>query len=90
MIHPFEDKEGCKNLWSDWIGLHVFYQQPHMASPEYGVVTSIQSMPVFVHVRFNFDTTSKSCRPQDLHWPPDFCAADRCNPVGQPFSTEIP
>lgn len=70
----------------DWCdvrpGLHVFYQQPHMAHPEYGEITSAGH---YVFVRFFGDAHSKACRPRDLHWPPDFCKADRANPPGQPF-----
>jgi hypothetical protein len=89
MIHLFHDNGGVA-AWESWVGLSVFYQQPHMKSPEYGVITSIQSMPVFLHVRFNLESTAKACCPRDLHWPPDFCEADRVNPVGQIFSKEIP
>lgn len=67
------------------VGLHVFYQQPHMSSPEYGVIRSVDAAPCYVHVLFIGDSTAKACRPEDLYWPPDFCAADRCNPEGQPF-----
>ena len=86
MLYPFKDKAGCEKLWSDWIGLHVFYQQPHMTSPEYGVIVGIQAMPIYVHVLYGFDTTAKATRPEDLHWPPDYCAQDRVNPQGQVFS----
>jgi hypothetical protein len=86
MIDPIKHLDG--RLWSHLVGVSVFYQQPHMKAPEYGVITSIQSMPVYLHVRFMFDTTSKACRPQDLHWPPDFCAQDRCNTPGQVFESE--
>lgn len=68
------------------VGLHVFYQQPHMRSPEYGVITGVQSCPIYLHVRFGSDGTSKAVRPADLHWPPDYCAMDRCNPPGQLWS----
>jgi hypothetical protein len=67
------------------VGLHVFYQQPHMPGPEYGVITSLDHSPRYVHVLFLGDTTAKACHPRDLHWPPDFCAMDRCNPPGQIF-----
>lgn len=63
--------------------LHVFYQQPHMGSPEYGFITSVNERYVFV--RFLFDSHSKACRPEDLHWPPDFCAIYGGNPPGQLF-----
>jgi hypothetical protein len=82
MIEPFSIPVAD---WPKLVGMHVFYQQPHMKWPEYGYITSIQSMPLYVHVRFNFDTVSKAVRPQDLHWPPDFCEQDRCNPPGQIF-----
>lgn len=82
MIDPFDVK----------VGFHVFYQQPHMRGPEYGVITGVHhgsgdalDDPSYVRVRFLGDATSKSCRPQDLHWPPDFCAPDRVNPAGQVF-----
>jgi hypothetical protein len=80
MIDPYKAK----------VGFHVFYQQPHMRHPEYGLITSTDQMPHYVHVRFNGDAHSKACRPTDLHWPPDFCAADRVNPEGQPFATDWP
>ncbi len=70
------------------VGFHVFYQKPHMRSPEYGVITSLDFAPHYVNVRFLGDTHSKACRPADLHWPPDFCAMDRVNPQGQPFGEE--
>ena len=66
---------------------HVFYQQPHMPQPEYGVITSVSpwGRRPYVHVRFLFDHHSKACRPEDLHWPPDFRAGDGANPPGQIF-----
>lgn len=69
------------------LGLHVFYQQPHMRSPEYGAITGPQSIPTYVHVLSFGDGTAKACHPRDLHWPPDYCAADRVNPTGQIYST---
>jgi hypothetical protein len=83
------------------LGLSVFYQQPHMARPEYGVITSVSDVGgdagwtlgtenarfiQYVRVRFMGDQHSKSCRPEDLHWPPDYCASDRVNQEGQVFS----
>lgn len=78
--------------------LNVFYQQPHMQWPEYGRIISV-SEPVFirrgfdpcyysviVRVLFMGDTTPKPCHPDDLHWPPSFCARDGVNPPGQPWS----
>lgn len=78
------------------VGLHVFYQQPHIAHPEYGVITRIQLWPEvrekggLIHVRFFGDTTAKACYPRDLYWPPDFCARDGANPPGQVFGTDYP
>jgi len=68
------------------IGFHVFYQQPYMSSPEYGLIKSLHATPRYVHVLFTGDMTAKACRPCDLYWPPDYCAMDRVNPPGQPFS----
>lgn len=73
-------------------GLHVFYQQPHLGTPEYGVIVRTNEYECFnrdkamAFVRFNFDVTAKACHPRDLFWPPDYCAQDRVNPDGQPFS----
>jgi hypothetical protein len=72
------------------VGMHVFYQQPHMPDPEYGVIVSIDHAPRCVHVRFNDETTAKACHPRDLHWPPDFCKQDRANPPGQLFGEGAP
>jgi hypothetical protein len=69
--------------WRDAkVGFHVFYQQPHMARPEYGTIVSVDYSPDLIHVLFLGDTTAKACHPRDLHWPPDFCAQDRANPEG--------
>jgi hypothetical protein len=68
-------------------GMAVFYQQSHMPRPEYGVISSDPYYSWnYVHVRFNGELHAKACRPEDLHWPPDFCAADRVNVDGQLFS----
>lgn len=77
-------------------GLTVFYQQPHMAHPEYGSITStnIDALPRLrdqvVRVLFTNETTPKPCHPEDLFWPPNFCARDGANPPGQKFSDEWP
>ncbi len=69
-------------------GLAVFYQRSHMPRPEYGTITSVPYYSWnYVHVRFVGDEHSKACRPEDLHWVPDYCAADRVNPPDQPFSS---
>ena len=69
MINPND----CK------IGMHVFYQQPHMLNPEYGVITKIGNILInylestAIFVRFFDETNSKACRAVDLHWPPNYC-----------------
>lgn len=68
----------------DIVGKTVFYQKPHMRSPEYGTITAVIS-PSLVQVRFLFDDWSKPCNPDDLYWPPNFCARDGGVP-GQQYS----
>lgn len=63
-------------------GFHVYYGP--RSDPEYGVITSANERYVFV--RFGLDTGSKACRPDDLNWPPDFCAIDGACPDGQLYS----
>lgn len=73
-------------------GMHVFYQRKPMRSPEYGIVirtneehcSNPKSLMVFV--LFFGEQTPKACRPDDLFWPPDYCAMDDVNPKGQIFS----
>lgn len=50
-------------------GLVVWYGQI-----EYGMITSVNDTYVFV--RFGVELHSKACRPEDLHWPPSYCAQD--------------
>jgi hypothetical protein len=77
-------------------GMNVFYQQPHMRHPEYGRIssTNLDELPrlcnQIVRVLFLGDETAKPCHPEDLHWPPNFCAKDGANPPGQKFSNEWP
>lgn len=77
-------------------GMTVFYQQPHMPHPEYGVIvsTNLEWLPrlrdQIVRVQFLFEGTAKPCHPADLHWPPDFCAMDGANHPEQKYSNEWP
>ncbi len=86
MIDPCDNEHWGKPDGRTKVGMTVFYQQPHMKRPEYGTIVSIQSCPRYVHVLFVGETTAKACRPKDLYFPPDYCAADRVNPPGQRFS----
>ena len=84
MIDPFDIPS---NEWETKLkGLHVFYQQPHMKSPEYGIIVGVQSCPHYLHVLFIGDTTAKAVCLRDLHWPPDYCKQDRVNPEHQLYS----
>lgn len=73
-------------------GMHVFYQRQPMRTPEYGTIVRTNEYDcariaqLMVFVLFIGDSTPKACRPDDLYWPPDYCAFDDVNPAGQKFS----
>ena len=48
------------------IGAQVIYQQPHMKIGEVGLVSSLQSLPRYIHVRFGVNTSGAACSPRDL------------------------
>ena len=72
--------------------MHVFYQRAPMARPDYGLIVRTNEehcsnqTQLMVFVLFVGDSTPKACRPADLYWPPDYCAADCVNPAGQKLS----
>ena len=55
----------------------VFYQQKYMRTPEYGIITGVEGLPVHVHVLFAGDQTAKSCCLEDLFWPITFFPSQR-------------
>lgn len=48
------------------IGAQVVYKQPHMERGEAGLVSSLQSLPRYVHVRFGLNAVGAACSPCDL------------------------
>jgi len=48
------------------IDAQVIYQQPHMKIGEAGLVSSLQSLPRYIHVRFGVNTVGAACSPRDL------------------------
>jgi len=72
--------------------VNVFYQQPHMPHPEYGVITQVGFVSNYfpentiIHVLFFGESTPKACRARDLHWPPNYCSIDG-GPEGQIYQS---
>ena len=50
------------------IGAQVIYQQAHMTRGEPGLVSSLQSLPRYIHVRFGVNATGAACNPRDLEF----------------------
>lgn len=48
------------------VGAQVIYKQPHMERGEAGLVSSLQSLPRYIHVRFGLNATGAACSPCDL------------------------
>jgi len=48
------------------IGAPVVYKQPHMKIGEAGLVSSLQSLPDYIHVRFGVNARGAACAPRDL------------------------
>jgi hypothetical protein len=48
------------------VGAQVVYKQPHMKIGEAGLVSSLQSLPKYVHVRFGVNASGAACSPRDL------------------------
>ena len=55
------------------------------SNPEYGTITSRNNKYVFV--LFQGCWQSKACRPEDLNWPPSYCARDEVNVPWQKYET---
>lgn len=73
------------------VGHTVFYQAPHMTTPEYGTISSISPYSWdIVRVLFTFETTPKPCHIRDLYWPPNFISQMENAPPGQQYSDTWP